>query len=220
MHVFDIIGPIMIGPSSSHTAGAARIGRIVRRLLGRPPVRAVIGFHGSFAKTWQGHGTDRAVIGGLLDFPVDDARIRDSLLLAREAGLSYAFETVVLRDTHPNTMRLQVWAEGMTLPLVVEACSVGGGSIRVQRLGGMAVQFTGEAHTLIITHLDTPGRIAQVTSQLAHEQINIATMQVFRRHAGGEAVMVLETDMLPDDSAVAALRALSGIQSVTLLPKL
>jgi L-serine dehydratase len=218
MDLFDIIGPIMIGPSSSHTAGAARIGRVTRRLLGAAPVRAQIGFHGSFATTWRGHGTDRAVIGGLLDMDVDDARLRDSLAIAEAEGLAYTFETIHLRDAHPNTMTLRVTAADGRM-LQVQAASIGGGRILIQAVDGLEVHFTGEDDTLIIRHRDMPGAIAQVSSQLALSGVNIATMRVFRQEEGGSAIMALEIDALPDADTVDSLKHLRGMKSVTLLEK-
>ena len=130
MQLFDIIGPVMIGPSSSHTAGAARIGRITRMLLGEEVQYADIRFHGSFAKTWEGHGTDRAVIGGLLGLQVDDERLRKSRALAEQAGMRYTISAVQLRDAHPNTVLID--AVGVSgAQISVQAVSVGGGSIRV-----------------------------------------------------------------------------------------
>lgn len=218
MDVFDIIGPVMIGPSSSHTAGAARIGRIARDLLGETPVRARIGFHGSFAKTYHGHGTDRAIAGGLLGMDVDDPGLRGALVQAREKGLEITFEPVQLRDAHPNTVLLSIAApDGRELS--VRAASVGGGRVLIQELNGLEVNFSGEENTLIIRHRDMPGAIAQVSSLLAGADVNIATMRVFRQKAGGSAVMALELDRLPDPSIVAALRCLRGIGDVTLLKK-
>ncbi|HIT68959.1 MAG TPA: L-serine ammonia-lyase, iron-sulfur-dependent, subunit beta [Candidatus Aphodomonas merdavium] len=215
---FDIIGPVMIGPSSSHTAGAARIGRIARDLLGETPVRARIGFHGSFAKTYHGHGTDRAIAGGLLGMDVDDPGLRGALVQAREKGLEITFEPVQLRDAHPNTVLLSIAApDGRELS--VRAASVGGGRVLIQELNGLEVNFSGEENTLIIRHRDMPGAIAQVSSLLAGADVNIATMRVFRQKAGGSAVMALELDRLPDPSIVAALRCLRGIGDVTLLKK-
>ncbi len=218
MDLFEIIGPVMIGPSSSHTAGAARIGRVVRLLLGEAVQRAGIGFHGSFAKTWKGHGTDRAVIGGLLGMDVDDARLRDSLAIAKAEGLSYSFDTVHLRDTHPNTMVIRAAGQSGR-EISVQAASVGGGSIRVQSIDGLEVNFSGEENTLIIRHRDAPGAIAQATSLLALAGVNIATMRVFRQEAGGNAIMALELDALPDGETVEALHHLRGVTGVTLLEK-
>jgi L-serine dehydratase len=218
MHVFDVIGPVMIGPSSSHTAGAARIGRVARRLLGEAPVTADVGLYGSFASTYRGHGTDRAIAAGLQDMGVDDVRIRDALKLAEEAGIQIEFHPVDLKDAHPNTAVIR--AEGPTRSIVVEAASVGGGSIRVKRLNGLAVEFSGEANTIVIRHRDEPGVIAQVSGLLAGQGVNIATMQVFRSGLHGDAVMVIEVDELPGQSAMLCLKALRGIKDATLMEKL
>ena len=136
MDLFEIIGPVMIGPSSSHTAGAARIGRVARHLLGEPVADAHIGLHGSFAKTYRGHGTDRAVIGGLLDMDVDDVRLRDSLEIARAQRVTFSFAPVVLRDTHPNTLVIDARGRGGAR-LCVQGASIGGGSIRIQSIDGL-----------------------------------------------------------------------------------
>ncbi len=218
MHLFDIIGPAMIGPSSSHTAGAARIGRVARRLLGAQPVQADIAFHGSFAKTYAGHGTDRAVAGGLLDFDVDDIRLRDSLALAREAGMVLRFSTVNLKNAHPNTIVIDARAaDGRRI--VVQAASTGGGSIRVQSMNGLEVGFSGAENTIVIQHHDAPGVIAKVSGLIASRKMNIATMRVFRRRQGAEAVMVLEVDGRPENALIEELHALKEIDSVTFLEK-
>jgi L-serine dehydratase len=218
MHLFDVIGPVMIGPSSSHTAGAARIGRVVRRLLGAQPVQADIGFHGSFATTFKGHGTDRAVAGGLMDFDVDDARLRDSLTLAREAGLVLRFSPIQLRNAHPNTIVIDARAaDGRRIN--VQAASIGGGSIRIESMNGLEVGFSGTENTIVIQHRDAPGVIARVSGLIAERQMNIATMQVFRKHLGAEAVMVLEVDGKPPRELLDALQALPGITSIAFLEK-
>lgn len=218
MDLFDIIGPVMIGPSSSHTAGAARIGLIARLLLGQRPVQARIGFHGSFAKTWRGHGTDRAIVGGLLGMAVDDPRLRDSLALAQKQGLSLIFSTVHLRGAHPNTVQLTLEGEHRA-HLEMEAASVGGGNIDITSLGGMNVDFSGKENTLIIRHRDTPGMIALVTGALASRQMNIATMQVFRRDAGAEAIMVLELDTPLTPELLTELRQLHDVMDATFLAR-
>lgn len=216
MNVFDIIGPVMIGPSSSHTAGAARIGRITRLLLGEPVKTAHIRFHGSFAKTWQGHGADRAVIGGLLGLNVDDENLRRSRKLAAEQGMEYDISPVQVRGAHPNTVIIEAIGEsGKTV--TVQAASVGGGSVLVQYLNGMEVGFSGSKTTLIIQHKDEPGAIAKVSRLLAASRTNIATMRVFREEAGGRAVMALELDSVPEETHIDALRNVPGFDSVTLL---
>ena len=212
MDLFDLIGPVMIGPSSSHTAGAARIGLTARMLLGEEVRRAEIAFHGSFAATWHGHGTDRAIVGGLMGMQVDDPRIRDSLALARQAGMELIFSTINIRGAHPNTVRLTISGAGGR-QLMLEAASVGGGLIEIRRLDGMHVDFTGKENTLIIHHTDAPGMIAAVTSCLAARRVNIATMQVYRRKAGADAMMVLELDSAPDTGLMADIRGLAEVQS-------
>lgn len=218
MHLFDVIGPVMIGPSSSHTAGAARIGRVVRKLLGAQPVQADIGFHGSFAKTYAGHGTDRAVAGGLLDFDVDDVRLRDSLTLAREAGMMLRFSSIQLRNAHPNTIVIDARdADGRRI--TVQAASIGGGSILIQSMNGLEVGFSGTENTIVIQHHDAPGVIAKVSGLIAKRKMNIATMRVFRRQAGAEAVMVLEVDGKPEEALLKELQDLPEIDSIAFLEK-
>lgn len=219
MNLFDIIGPIMIGPSSSHTAGAARIGRVARQLLGEKPVNAQVFFHGSFEKTYQGHGTDRAVAGGLMNMSVDDERLRDSLQLAPASGLEITFQPIKLRDAHPNTVVVHLTGE-TGKQVQVQAASIGGGSINVQYLDGLEVGFSGERTTLIIRHTDAPGAIAMVTHLLSNERINIATMRVFRSEAGGRAIMAIELDERPPQSMLNTLKMLPTITGVTLLDQI
>jgi len=218
MDLFDLIGPVMIGPSSSHTAGAARIGLTARMLLGEELTRAEIGLHGSFAKTYRGHGTDRALVGGLMGMNVDDERLRDSLTIAREAGISVHFQHIVIRGAHPNTVRLTVTGVSGRL-LVIEAASVGGGNIEVHRIDGLGVNFTGKENTIIIRHTDTPGAIAAVTGTLASWNLNIANVQGYRRQQGGDAMIVMELDGVPEQDAIDTIGALPGVQGVTFLAR-
>ncbi len=216
MDLFDIIGPIMIGPSSSHTAGAARIGKITRMLLGGQPQEARIGLWGSFQKTYKGHGTDKALIGGLLGMEVDDLRLRDSLELAKAAGLSYTFENITLRGAHPNTVVLDV-REAQGRQVKVQAASVGGGEIVIQSIDGLEAGFSGHENTLVITHHDTPGMLARITGEIAASRLNIATMRVFRQSVGGEAMVALELDGTADRALIARLSALGGVYHVAYL---
>ena len=180
MRLFDVLGPVMIGPSSSHTAGAARIGYTAQKLLGEVPAKADIGLYGSFATTGKGHGTDRALVAGLLGLRPDDPRLPDSFALAEEQGMTFTIHPVELRSAHPNTAVLHLTARsGRELSL--KAASVGGGRIRVTEIDGVPAE-------------DTPGCIAEVTMSLALRRINIASMQVFRAAVGRYAVMVLECD--------------------------
>ena len=218
MDLFDIIGPVMIGPSSSHTAGAARIGRIARMLLGSQPVSVRIGLYGSFAKTYRGHGTDKALIGGLLGMEVDDIRLRDSLRLADEAGMTYSFYDARLRGAHPNTVVLDL-TDVSGGKVSVQAASVGGGEIVVQSIDGLEAGFSGHENTLVITHHDTPGMIARISGEVAASGLNIATMRVFRRSIGGEAMVALELDGAADEALQGRLRALHGVFHVSYLEK-
>ncbi|MBP3637132.1 MAG: L-serine ammonia-lyase, iron-sulfur-dependent subunit beta [Clostridia bacterium] len=218
MDLFDLIGPVMIGPSSSHTAGAARIGLTARMLLGEEIVRAEIGFHGSFAKTYRGHGTDRAVVGGLMGMAVDDPRLRDSLALAQQSGMTVVFSSINIRGAHPNTVRMHITGINGSI-LQMEAASVGGGNIEVHKLNGLNVDFTGKENTLIIHQTDAPGVIAAVTGALAGQGLNIANMQVYRRKAGADAMMVLELDGVPEDAVLEKIRAANAVQSATFLKR-
>lgn len=216
MNIYDILGPVMVGPSSSHTAGAVRIGLVTRRLLGETPVRATITLSGSFADTGAGHGTDRALVAGLLGMQPDDIRIPDSFTAASQAGLQFLFERKHLKDAHPNTAVLQVTGEHGR-ELTVQAASLGGGRILVNRLDGILVNFTAEAPTLIIRNLDQPGCVASVASMLFQISVNIATMQLYRDRRGGYAVMVIETDHDIPAEPIQKLRGLAGVLKVTYL---
>ena len=216
MNIFDIMGPIMVGPSSSHTAGAARIGLITRHLLGNRPAAAELLLHGSFAATGKGHGTDRALVAGLLGMQPDDPRIPRAFALARESGMELRISTAVIRGAHPNTVILRVRdREGRELE--VNASSLGGGRVRVNAIDGMECTFTGDYPTLIIRNEDRPGAVAEVTSVLSRRQVNIATMQLYRDMRGGLAVMVIESDQPIWAAAVEELRACPGIERVTYL---
>lgn len=213
MHIFDIIGPVMIGPSSSHTAGAARIGLVSREILGEKPVSADIGLAGSFAKTYKGHGTDKAIIGGILGMHTDDERIRHSLELAREAGLEFSFREVKIPRSHPNTVLIHLTGEHGT-DCTVQGASVGGGNILITQLNGVETTFTGQQDTLIIPHRDVPGTIAAVTAMVANSGINIGNFRLSRPNKGYQAVMTIEVDGEVDDTLVEKLRALPEIINV------
>ena len=199
MQVFDIIGPIMIGPSSSHTAGAVRIGKYARSILGDTPIYALIRFSGSFAKTYKGHGTDKAIIAGILGMETDDERIRRSLEVAVEEGLEYTFEEADIDGAHPNTAEVILKAaDGKEI--VVQGASIGGGNIVINRINGTVVSITGKSDTLIIPHEDVPGMIAVVTQILAQHSVNIHGFSLCRDRKGGVAVMTIEIDGNIDDS--------------------
>ena len=216
MNIFDIMGPIMVGPSSSHTAGAARIGLITRRLLGEQPVAAALILHGSFAATGRGHGTDRALVAGLLGLPPDDPRLPQSFVLAREAGMDLSVSAAVIRGAHPNTARILLWdASGRSV--TVQGASVGGGNILITAVIGMEVQITGQYTSLIVLHRDTPGTIAAVTDVLAAHGVNICNFRLARQEKGGEAVMTIEMDGSFDSALNREVEALPNILSSTML---
>lgn len=210
MNIFDILGPVMVGPSSSHTAGAVRIGYTARKLLQDKPVEVKIGLHGSFADTGTGHGTDRALIAGLLGMRPDDTRIPDSFEIAEQQGLVFSFEKIRLKDAHPNTALLTLRGESGHC-LEIQAASVGGGRIMIRRLDGIEISFSMEKPTLIVNNEDKPGYVAKVAALLSEEQINIASMQLYRNHKTGQAIMVLETDQSVSEAAVSSLAGSEGI---------
>lgn len=210
MDIFDLIGPIMVGPSSSHTAGAVRIGLVTRRLLGTEPLRAELLLHGSFADTGRGHGTDRALVAGLLGMEPDDERIPDSFEYARERGLEFHFDSCNLREAHPNSVLLRVeGADGHGVEVV--GASIGGGRIQIRQLNGMPLCFSAEQPTLIVRNEDQPGSVADVSRLLAEHGINIATFQVNRSSRGGTAVMVIECDATLSDDIAEDIRRIPGI---------
>ncbi len=218
MNIFDILGPVMVGPSSSHTAGAVRIGYVSRELLGERPVEAEINLHGSFAMTGKGHGTDRALVAGILGMQPDDVRIPDSFEAAREQGLSFTIGTIQLKEAHPNSVQLKLKGENGR-ELVIIASSLGGGRISIVEIDGISTNFSGDYPTLIVHNLDQPGHVAEVTSMLAHKSVNIATLNLYRNMRGGYAVMVIETDQRVPADAIRWLAHLEGVIKVTYLDK-
>ena len=213
MNVFDIIGPVMIGPSSSHTAGAVRIGRISWKILGEEAADADIGLTGSFAMTYKGHGTDKALIAGILGMKADDDMIPQSLEIAARRGLSYRFSEVKITHAHPNTAIIHLVGVNGT-ECTVQGVSVGGGNILITKLNGMDSAFNGDQNTLIIAHNDTTGVIASVSSQLAKSGANIGNFRLSRPHKGKLAIMTIEIDGSIDKPAVNDLKALPDIISV------
>lgn len=214
MDLFDIVGPIMVGPSSSHTAGAVRIGYVAGKLLGEPVKRAEILLYGSFLATGEGHGTKRAIVAGLLGMQPDDYQITRSFELAKEAGMDIVFESANLEEAHPNTAILKL--SGITgKGIEVQASSIGGSRINIDKIDGIATNFSGENPTLIVHNLDQPGHVSEVTSMLAHKGVNIATMQLYRSAKGQKAVMVVECDQEIPKEGIAWLEHVEGVLKVT-----
>jgi len=219
MNIFDIVGPIMVGPSSSHTAGAARIGYTVRTILGEPIKKARIFFHGSFAETYKGHGSDKAVIGGLLGYQPDDPRIKMSMENAKAEGLDYAFDKINIPDAHPNTIFIEAESESGNA-VSLQGASVGGGNIIIQKFNGVSVDFAGNYDTLIIEHMDALGAVATVTNFIALMEINIANMKVYRSQKGGGAITVIEADGEINPEIVDVLQGFKHISAVRYIRKI
>ena len=218
MNIFDVIGPVMVGPSSSHTAGAVRIGYVARQLLGEEVREAKILLYGSFLATGKGHGTDKALTAGLLGMQTDDYRIPKSIEIAEDKGMKIAFGEAVLKEAHPNTAQLYLKGiSGKTMELVGQ--SLGGGRINIAEIDGIETNFSGENPTLIVHNLDQPGHVSEVTSMLAHKGVNIATMQLYRSSMGCIAVMVVECDQEVPQEGIRWLERVEGVLKVTYLGK-
>lgn len=216
MSLFDIVGPVMVGPSSSHTAGAVRIGYICYKLMDEPIKKAEIGLYGSFLATGKGHGTDKALVAGLLGMKPDDNRVPDSFELAEQMGMEIVFGEAKLAYAKPNTVALHLTGDsGRELDIVAE--SVGGGRIKICRIDGLEANFSGDYPTLIVHNLDQPGHVTEVTSMLGHKSVNIATMQLYRACPGGHAVMVIECDQEVPKESLKWLEHIEGILKVTYL---
>ncbi len=214
--VFDIIGPVMVGPSSSHTAGAARIGRVARTLFGRQPKKAEITFYGSFAKTYQGHGSDVATVAGILDFDTSDLRLKDSIQIAKDFGIEVILTTSELQTEHPNTSRIKLSDEQDSVEIV--GISIGGGKMLITEINGFQLTLSASAPTLLVFHEDRFGMIAKVSEVLAEHRVNIGFMEVSRRERGSLALMIIELDTLVDQATIQEMEKLSSIEQVLLLP--
>ena len=214
MNLFDIVGPVMVGPSSSHTAGAVKIGYVSRKLMAQPIVKAEILLYGSFLATGKGHGIQLAIVAGLLGMKEDDSRIPDSYNVAKEAGMEISFGEAKIKDGHPNSVQLILTGkDGKQLEIVGE--SIGGSRINIASIDGLSANFSGDYPTLIVHNLDQPGHVAEVTSMLSHKSVNIATMQLYRESRGSRAVMVIECDQEVPKESVKWLAHLEGIEKVT-----
>lgn len=215
--VFDVLGPNMIGPSSSHTAGAAVIGALAGKIMTPPIKKAEFTLYGSFAKTYQGHGTDRALLGGVMGFSTDDTRIRDSFRIARERGIDYTFtpnETET--EIHPNTVDIRMENEAGQV-MTVRGESLGGGKVRIVRINGVSVDFTGEYSSVIVIQQDQPGVVAHITKVISDLGINIAFLRLFRDAKGHTAYTIVESDSRLPEDILDALRENPNIRDVMLV---
>ncbi|MBU3145462.1 L-serine ammonia-lyase, iron-sulfur-dependent subunit beta [Clostridium sp. CF012] len=211
--VFDILGPIMIGPSSSHTAGAARLAKVAALIAGKNIASVQFVLHGSFAKTYKGHGTDKALVAGILGMDPWDDRLKDSMSIAKEKGLVVEFIPGDLGDVHPNTVKFIITKESGKIVEIVGS-SVGGGNILIFEVDGGAVEFRGKYPTIIINHKDIPGMISKVSTILYDENINIALMKVYRNSKGLKAAMVFETDTIVPKDALNKIKYLGHIYNI------
>ena len=211
--VFDILGPIMVGPSSSHTAGAARLGKIASIIAGKNIARVQFVLHGSFAKTYKGHGSDRALVAGILGMDPWDDRLKDALIIAKEQGLGIEFIEGDLGDVHPNTVKFIITKENGNIIEIIGS-SVGGGNILIFEVDGQPVEFTGNYPTIIIGHKDIPGMISKVSTILYDENVNIAFMNVYRNSRGLRAAMVFETDTTVPENVLDKIRSLEDVYNI------
>lgn len=216
---FDIIGPIMIGPSSSHTAGAARLAKVAATIAGGRIIRVEFMLHGSFSETYKGHGTDKALVAGILNMEPWDENLKKSFDLAKEAGLEFIFTPADLGDVHPNTVKFILTKEDGTVTLV-SGSSIGGGNIFIYDIDGQAVEFTGERPTLLTHHKDLPGVISKISSILYEENINIANMRVYRNEKGKMATMALETDTMITEEAMKRISKIEEIDNIKFIKPL
>jgi L-serine dehydratase len=217
--VFDMIGPVMIGPSSSHTAGVVRIGRAARKVFGSMPTEAEIIFYNSFARTYEGHGSDRAILAGLMDFTTDDKRIKESIDLAKTAGLQYTFKSVGNASTlHPNSVRLKLKSGSREIEVLGE--SKGGGLINIAEVNGFKADFSANLHTMILFADDIKGSIAFIANVLAHDDCNIATMSVSRKGKNDIACMVIEMDSGIKPVTFDYINSLNWVKEVIYIPQI
>lgn len=215
--VFDVLGPNMIGPSSSHTAGAAAIALLARKMLNGELVKADFTLYGSFARTYRGHGTDRALLGGIMGFSTDDRRIPDSFAIADEIGLSYSFTTDEKEtEVHPNTVDIRM-EDSLGHVLTVRGESIGGGKVRITRIDQVEVDFSGEYSTLIVVQQDKPGVVAHITRCLSEKNVNIAYMKLYREEKGSTAYSIVESDDKLPPEAVEQIRENKYVTDVMLI---
>lgn len=216
MNIFDIIGPVMIGPSSSHTAGAARIGKIAAELFHDKIERAEIFLYGSFAKTYKGHGTDKALVGGILGMNPDDENIRRSLEIAKANNVLMRFKEETEEPEHPNTVKIVLYGAN-DMSMSVTGASIGGGNIKITNIDGQKVEITGQYDTLVVVHQDIPGIAGKVAEFLGNCDINVCNMALSRERRGGKAVLCIEMDGHTEMDIVSYLEHFSGVKRCILL---
>ena len=217
--IFDVLGPIMIGPSSSHTAGAARLGKIARTIVNKPIKDVTFLLHGSFKETYKGHGTDRALVAGILGMVPDDERLRDALLIAEKEELEVHFLPADLGQVHPNTVKI-LMTDCDDINWEVLGSSIGGGLVEIYEINGNKVKITGEYPTIITCHDDIPGTVSKVSTLFYDNDINIAHMTLVRSQKGKDATMTFEVDNNVSEELIAAIKAVEGVNRVILINSL
>lgn len=217
--VFDVIGPIMIGPSSSHTAGAARLGKIARTIVNKPIKSVTFLLHGSFKETYKGHGTDRALVAGILGMEPEDARLRTSLDIAKEEGLKVEFQPADLGQVHPNTVKCLI-TDCDDMCWEVLGSSIGGGMVAIQEINGNKVKISGEHPTVITCHDDIPGTVSKISTLIYENNINIAHMTLGRSQKGKDATMTMEVDTRLSDEIIEKIKKVEGINRVIVINSL
>lgn len=217
--IFDVLGPIIIGPSSSHTAGAARLGKIARTIVNKPIKDVTFLLHGSFKETYKGHGTDRALVAGILGMVPDDERLRDALLIAEKEGLEVHFLPADLGQVHPNTVKI-LMTDCDDINWEVLGSSIGGGLVEIYEINGNKVKITGEYPTIITCHDDIPGTVSKVSTLFYDNDINIAHMTLVRSQKGKDATMTFEVDNNVSEELIAAIKAVEGVNRVILINSL
>lgn len=216
--IFDVIGPVMIGPSSSHTAGAARLSRIAAAIVGKSFHKIVFGLHGSFAKTYKGHGTDIALLAGALGIREDDERLAKAYVLADQAHMDYQFEETELEGVHENSVRMTFYCDDGDIQQITGS-SVGGGQIQICRINDFETEFSAGSAALLINHRDEKGMISKITGILSEAGLNIAVMKLSRRSKGDMAFCVIETDGDISRDVVRAIQAMDAVWYVRAINK-
>jgi L-serine dehydratase len=216
--ILDVMGPVMVGPSSSHTAGTARLGRVAREILDEDPIDLQFFLHPPLAATYRGHGSDFALVGGAIGFSVDDPRIPESIRIAEQMGISVDFHEEDMGEVHPNTVRIE--ARGRTSEAEITGSSIGGAAIEVFSINGFGARFKGDSPTLLLFYRDRPGMIHQVTEIIASQRINIASLHCSRKERGKDAFMQIDIDSPLSEEALARIAALADVRDARYLDRI
>lgn len=219
MGIFDVLGPIMIGPSSSHTAGAARLGKIAKTIVNKPMKEVTFLLHGSFKETYQGHGTDRALVAGILGMQPNDGRLRDAMILAEEQGISLKFLPCDLGQAHPNTVKFLI-KDCDDVQWEIAGSSIGGGLVEINEINGNKVKITGQNPTIITSHDDIPGTVSKISTLLYSNEINIAAMNLMRSQKGKDATMTVEIDNIASEKLIEQIVSVNGVKHVIVINSL